>query len=89
MIDSFLLSVKEKGQKNTTIERINVNWNYSKNNCTRATLSEQARNRRNTVKYKWIPVIDLCEEKWLKYKTFMSRIYRWETMEEIITSLSR
>lgn len=46
MGESYNAHVKEYGEKNTTIDRIDVNWNYCKENCRWATWKEQELNKR-------------------------------------------
>lgn len=50
MYESYLQHIKEFGEKNTTIDRIDTNGNYCKENCRWATNKEQNHNR-NEVKY--------------------------------------
>jgi len=49
MFVSFLAHKTEYGHKETTLDRINTNENYYKNNCRWATHREQQNNRRNNI----------------------------------------
>lgn len=46
MYDSYLTHVSEYWEKNTTIDRIDSDWNYCKENCRWATCKEQTDNRK-------------------------------------------
>lgn len=51
MWDSYCEHVVKYGEKQTTLDRINVNDHYSKENCRWATYSEQRVNQRNKEEY--------------------------------------
>lgn len=46
---SYQSHAKEYWTFNTTLDRIDVDWNYCKENCKRATRKEQWSNKRNTI----------------------------------------
>lgn len=54
MYQSYLEHVEKYWEKETTIDRIDVNWNYCKDNCRWATYQVQASNRSNGNKYTWV-----------------------------------
>lgn len=47
MFDSYIIHKNINSSINTTLDRINVDGNYSKENCKWSTMKEQQNNRRN------------------------------------------
>lgn len=71
----------ENGYDDTlTIDRINVNGNYSPNNCRWVTMKQQNRNRRNnkliTYKGETRPLVEWCELLNLDYQNTYKRLYK-------------
>lgn len=58
MYESYLEHVSAYGEKNSQIDRINSDGNYSKRNCKWATIVEQARNMSRNVRYNGELAID-------------------------------
>lgn len=89
MYESYLEHVEQYWEKETTIDRIDVNGNYCKKNCRWATNLEQSKNTRhcNKVVYKgkeYQTRMDLIKEKWLNYKTIEFRLRKWIDLETAI-----
>lgn len=49
--DSYIEHINQYGEKNTTIDRINCNGNYTIDNLRWATIEQQNQNRRNMVNF--------------------------------------
>ena len=85
MIDLYQTHEKEYGEKDTTLERIDVNGNYCKENCIWITKIEQLQNKRNT---KRTPdgqrLKEYCLENNLNYNTIQSRLRMGWTWEDTI-----
>lgn len=90
MWESYEDHIKKYWEKETTIDRIDSNWNYCKENCRWATRLEQSNNLSSNRKvvYKWkeYPTLSsLCREYWIWVTTLNMRINKyWLTIEEAI-----
>ena len=74
--EDFYRDMSPTYQDNLSIDRIDVNWNYCKENCRWSTIKEQANNKRNTIKIWWLTVCEISDKFWLKKSTIYSWIYR-------------
>ena len=77
------------GEKDTTIDRIDNNKDYSKENCRWATMIEQERNRRNTPRFR-LGDTNMTLQEWseklrIPYHTIYMRMWKkGKTFEEAI-----
>lgn len=91
MYKSYLEHSENFGEKQTTIDRIDVNGNYELSNCHWATQKEQARNMRSN-KIIEFNGLKLCLSEWterLKFKTgvIQSRLKHNWPIERALTEL--
>lgn len=69
-----------------SIDRIDNNWNYCKDNCRWATTIEQARNKSNNRMYNWVSIAEFCELYHLDYTNTYARIRSGKrTFKELIS----
>jgi len=79
--------MKEWYSDKLTLDRIDNDWNYCKENCKWSTAKEQARNTKNNVKYNWLCISDIAELKWVSRSTIYSRIRKWRSIEEAVNKI--
>lgn len=81
----FYEDMKNWYSDNLTIDRIDNDWNYCKENCRWETVYNQVRNRCDNIFYKWKCVTDWCIDLWINKQTYNSRINKlWWTIEEAL-----
>lgn len=87
MYESYLEHSESHGEKQTTIDRINNDGNYEKNNCKWSTYKEQALNRCSNKKYlvngEMLTVTGISEKYNLTYSTVIHRISRKWPLDKI------
>jgi len=91
MYESYLDHCEKYWVKNTSIDRINPDWNYCKENCRWATIDEQNFNKSITnhviidgIKYDWKMLAERC---WISKATACWRISKYLAWDISYTSL--
>ena len=72
-------------QDGLEIDRKDNDWNYCKDNCRWVTRKQNTRNTSKTIMYNWVPLIQICEERWLKLNTIVHRLYLWWNIDRALT----
>lgn len=74
--------MEEYWEKQTTIDRIDDNGNYCKDNCRRVTYKENTDHRKctNKILYEWevFNMVELSKKLWIPRSTLYKQINRWE-----------
>lgn len=87
MYESYLEHINLFPGNQTTIDRIDSNWNYCKTNCKWSTQIEQQNNRTNNIMVQWTSLRRYCILYGLKYKTVHMRINTyWWSIEKAIST---
>lgn len=88
MWDSYNEHIKTYWVDNTTLDRIDVNWDYCKDNCRWATWKQQYNNMstNHIVEYKWeiYTLAELCDKLNKKYGLVSDRIRAWRELEDAL-----
>ena len=93
MYDSYCAHVNEYGEVETTIDRIDPDKDYCKDNCRWATNMEQQNNRRNTRYIQMddgslITIRELSEKIGIPFKTLDNRYYKIDKEHKRIVNYS-
>lgn len=83
MTDSYKTHVEKFWEKETTIDRINNNWDYCKDNCKWSTPKEQAINRRKSIDYDWYNTEQIEAMTGVAKSTIRKRILSWLPKEKV------
>lgn len=94
MWDSFIEHVEKYGMKDTTIDRIDINWDYCKENCRWATRHEQYEKRTTNrdILISWVNLWNrtwIADMLWINPSTLKWRLDSWWSVEKAIATKVR
>lgn len=92
MYDSYLEHSKIYWEHNTTLDRINPDWNYCKENCRWTTMSENCwKNKRQSREYKYgISVEEVSRITWYKEKSLYTLLHKfWWNFDEMVKHITK
>lgn len=75
-LSGFLADMGDRPSLKHTLDRIDSNKGYSKDNCRWATRSQQARNQRNNIIVDGRLLVEMAEQEGVNLRTMYSRHYR-------------
>ena len=89
MKESYEQHLKEFWEYETTIDRIDNNWNYCKENCKRTTRLEQMNNTCSNIKitYSWKEyrsIAELSRSTWINLRLLRNRLKRWWSVKDAV-----
>jgi hypothetical protein len=74
----FLQEMQDGYDDHLTLERLEVNGNYEKSNCTWVTRRDQVRNTRRALLYEWngltLPLAEIAEKVGINYSVLKRRL---------------
>lgn len=88
MFESYIEHCRVYWKKDTTIDRIDSNGNYCKENCRWATNKEQSNNRSNNriIEYMWekLTLTQWADKIWISVSAITWKLKRGVPMERIV-----
>ena len=86
--DNFIEDMGWRPVDKQSLDRIDNDGNYCKENCRWTTFKQQSRNKSNTIKYMYngelIPLVEIAELTGYNYHRLYNRLRKGQTIEEAL-----